>query len=323
MRLRIATFNLENLDLPRKGRVPLEDRFLVLRPQLRALNADVLCLQEVNAQVDGQKGQRTLRALDRLVEGTPYGTFERAMTRGSSGGPADVHNLVVLSRLPIAHAEQHWHDEVSPPKVSLSTARREEQVRWDRPVLEVHVTCPDGAPLVVFDAHLRAPIAAHVEGQKLASLRWRSAAGWAEGYFMAAIKRVGQALELRKHVDRILDRDAEARIVVAGDLNADAAACALRILTADVEDTGNPDLLSRSLVPLEDRLPVERRYTVVHRGRRHMLDHLLASQSIARMHVATEVLNDDLLDEYEAGKTLEPLGSLHAPLVAELAWPDG
>lgn len=323
MRLRIATFNLENLDLPRKGQIPLEDRFLVLRPQLRALDADVLCLQEVNAQVDGQKGHRTLRALDRLVEGTPFAAFDRAMTRGASGGPSDVHNLVVLSRLPIAHAEQHWHDEVSPPTVSLTTAHRAEQVRWDRPVLEVHVRCPGPSPLVIFDAHLRAPLAAHVEGQKLGSLRWRSAAGWAEGYFMAAVKRVGQALELRKHVDRILDGDAEARIVVAGDLNADAAASALRILIADVEDTGNLGLQSRSMVPLEDRVPAERRYTVVHRGRRHMLDHLLASQSIARMHVATEVLNDDLLDEYDAGKTLEPLGSLHAPLVAELDWPEG
>ena len=48
MRLRLATFNLENLDTSSRG-VPLDERCRVLRPQLVALDADVLCLQEVSA----------------------------------------------------------------------------------------------------------------------------------------------------------------------------------------------------------------------------------------------------------------------------------
>lgn len=156
MRLRVATFNVENLDEKRKG-VSLERRVGVLRPQLLALRADVLCLQECSAR-GTQHGIHQLRALDRLLDGTPYATFERATSTGASGGPADKHNLVVLSRLPITSQLQHWHDLVDPPVVRLKTtpSPRDEQIRWDRPVLEVTLACPDSRSLTVFDAHLRA-----------------------------------------------------------------------------------------------------------------------------------------------------------------------
>jgi endonuclease/exonuclease/phosphatase family metal-dependent hydrolase len=319
MRLRVATFNVENLDEPRKGGVPLGDRIALLRPQLLALRADVLCLQEVSAHIR-RGGRRELRALDKLIEDTPYATFSRATSRGKAGGPADKHNLVVLSHLPIIVEQQHWHDLVDAPLVRLTTTPqpRDERVRWDRPVLEVHLALP-GRPLIVFDAHLRAPLAAVIEGQKVSPLVWRSSAAWAEGYFLASVKREGQALELRRHVDRVLDDDIEARVLVAGDLNAEVTGSALRILRVDVEDTGNPALRSRSLFALEDRIAEQRRYTVLHRGRRLVLDHLLASASLARSFVGGTILNEALLDEYELSVAhVEPVGSLHAPMVVDL-----
>ncbi|HSD87909.1 MAG TPA: endonuclease/exonuclease/phosphatase family protein [Kofleriaceae bacterium] len=320
MRLRVATFNLENFDEPRRGGVSLDERIAVLRPQLIALRADVLCLQEVSAH-GRSGGLHPLRALDRLLEGTPYAAFARATSHVASGGPADVHNLVVLSRLPIVSQQQHAHDLVEPPIVRLTTTPqpRDEHVRWDRPVLEVRLELPDGRPLVVFDVHLRAPLAANIEGQKLAPQVWRTSGGWAEGYLLAAIKRVGQALELRRHIDRIFDDDGDARILVAGDLNAGVTDSAFRILRADIEDTGNPALAGRSLVPLEERVAESRRYTVVHRGRPLMLDHLLASASLASCYVDGTIFNEGLPDEYELGVAgIDPVGSLHAPLVAEL-----
>lgn len=319
MGLRVATFNVENLDEKRKG-VALDTRIAVLRPQLLALRADVLCLQECSAH-ERRQGVHELRALDRLVEGTPYASFERVTTKGASGGPSDTHNLVVLSRLPITSVSQHWHDLVGPPIVHLTTTptARDEHVRWDRPFLEVTIACPDGGSLTVFDAHLRAPLASAIEGQKLSSHAWRTTEGWAEGYYVAAIKRAGQALELRRRIEQLFDADPNARILVAGDLNADVVGTALRILRADVEDTGNPALESRSLVALEDGLPEERRFTVLHRGRRLLLDHLLVSRVLASKVHAVEVFNDGLEDEYEIGvRGVEPVGSLHAPLVAEL-----
>lgn len=316
MRLRVATFNLENLDLPRRGGVPLEERCAVLGPQLIRLNADVLCLQEVSAH-GSHHGIHELRALDRLLDRTPYASFERSTTKGHAGGPSDKHNLVILSRLPIVESTQHWHDFVAPPTVRLATtpSPREEHVRWDRPVLEAQIGLPDGRALWIFDAHLRAPCAAVIEGQKTSPTVWRTTHGWSEGYFLASMKRAGQALELRQRIDGIFDDDPAARLLVAGDLNADASSTAVRILRADVEDTGNAALASRSLDALEERVEEDRRYTVIHRGHRQTLDHLLASPALARGHVATDIFNDGLEDEFF---TARPVGSLHAPVVAEI-----
>ena len=54
--MRLATFNLESLDLGPKARVDFATRVTVLRPALERIAADILCLQEVNGQrVAGQK----------------------------------------------------------------------------------------------------------------------------------------------------------------------------------------------------------------------------------------------------------------------------
>ena len=100
--MRIASFNLESLDLLSRSGVTIEERADVLRPQLERLRADVICLQEVNSQRAAHEEHRSLHALDLLLKGTPYEAFHRATTRGPGGsGVADVHNLVILSRHPV------------------------------------------------------------------------------------------------------------------------------------------------------------------------------------------------------------------------------
>lgn len=315
--LRIATFNLESLDaddLPR--------RVAALRPRLVALAADVLCLQEVNAQK--ANGRRRFAALEAVFAGTAYAGYEIVSTLSADGDPSDVHNLVVASRLPIRKRTQVRHDLVGPPMhryvTALPPAAAPAAVGWERPVLAAEIALPDGRALHVLDVHLRAPLAAPVAGQKLAPLAWRSTAGWAEGFYVAALKRAGQAFEARLAVDRILDEDPEALVVVAGDLNADTYETPLRILRADPADTGNPALAGRALVPAEDAVAPELRFTVVHAGRRVLLDHLLVSPSLARRLVAAEILNDGLADEAGAGGAGG--GSFHAPLVAAFDLPD-
>jgi endonuclease/exonuclease/phosphatase family metal-dependent hydrolase len=88
--MRLATFNLESLDLPPRARLPLQTRAAVLRPALMRLDADIVCLQEVNGQhVPGQSA-RALTALDQLLDGTPYAQYGRATTTGPNGqGVAD------------------------------------------------------------------------------------------------------------------------------------------------------------------------------------------------------------------------------------------
>jgi endonuclease/exonuclease/phosphatase family metal-dependent hydrolase len=71
IKLRVATFNLENLDDEPGKKPTLEERIAVMRPQLVRLDADILCLQEVNGQEE-EGHPRRLLALDQLLTGTPY-----------------------------------------------------------------------------------------------------------------------------------------------------------------------------------------------------------------------------------------------------------
>ena len=326
--MRLASFNLENLD-DEPGREPsLAQRIAVLRPQLQRLDADVLCLQEVNAQRDRKGQPRRLRALDRLLEGTAYAGFHRAGSgRPESGGPADKHNLVILSRWPIAASRQLHHDLVPPASYRPVTAEPPEPeagpVLWDRPILLAAVALPGGRRLQVVNLHLRAPLAAPIAGQKLGAFAWKSVPAWAEGFFLASLKRCGQALEARRLVDQMFDVEPEALIAVCGDFNAEAQETPLRIVRGDLEDTGNGALASRSLVPLERALPESQRFSVLHQGRRLMLDHMLVSRPLLAFHQAVEVHNEALGDELVAYATgSHSPESFHAPLVASFRLPD-
>src|SRR5690606_21989510 len=148
------------------------------------------------------------------LEGTPLAAFHRAstMSRGRHAEPwvADIHNLVVLSRWPIAAVRELRGELVEPPAWRPAAADAASPLPWDRPLLHVRIDLPGGRPLHVIDLHLRAPIAADRPGAKEAPFVWRSAAAWAEGFYIAALKRAGQALEARLLVDALQDADPEA-----------------------------------------------------------------------------------------------------------------
>ena len=68
--MRVATFNLENLD-DEAGQDPsLATRVAIMSPQLDRIAADIKCVQEVHSQASLQG--RTLAALDTLLAGTSY-----------------------------------------------------------------------------------------------------------------------------------------------------------------------------------------------------------------------------------------------------------
>ncbi len=193
MRLRLATFNLESLDERTEHGTTLDARIAVLRPLLASLNADILCLQEVNGQ--STPTGRTLAALKRLLEGTPYAAFAEAHSGDSSGKPRDVHNLVTLSRFPIRAQRQVRHEFITAPLVRICTTvpapPNASEVTWDRPLL--HVTLDvGGKAFEVINLHLRAPRSVMIPGQKENANRWTSVPGWAEGFYISSIKRNGQ-----------------------------------------------------------------------------------------------------------------------------------
>jgi endonuclease/exonuclease/phosphatase family metal-dependent hydrolase len=318
--IRIATFNVENLDdAPRHGR-SLAERTPVLRRELEQIHADILCLQEVGAQRRhrGKARPREFVALDALIMDSPYAGYDRAVSGHRDGhGPMDVHNLVILSRFPIESSRQYWHDLVAPTTHALATADPIEpaplRIEWDRPVLHATVALPADLRLHVLNLHLRAPLAAFIPGQKLDAATWRTTAGWAEGFYLAALKRAGQALECRLAVDGILAKEPKALIAACGDMNAEVSEMPLRILRGDTADTGNPALAPASLAPIEDRAAARDRYSVIHSGRRLMLDHILVSTALRERLREVEVFNRHLPDEVSSAP---PAGSFHAPLVA-------
>jgi endonuclease/exonuclease/phosphatase family metal-dependent hydrolase len=319
--MRLGTFNLENLDLTPDMAVPFEVRSAALRPALARMQADILCLQEVNGQHVPDAPERRLVALELLLQGTPYEGYHRAATRGPSGrGVASVHNLVTLSRFPIRQHHDIRHQRMQPilhPYLSgTSQGGAPEPIIFDRPLLLTEMVLPDGRSLDVINLHLRAARASAIPGEKLTGSQWRSTGGWAEGYFLSSLKRNAQALELRLVLDDMLAREPERLIAVVGDFNAEDHETPLRLVIADPEETGNAKHAALSLAVLDQSLPIDRRWSVLVRGRREMLDHILVSQALRRHFRTIEVHNDGLTDAELA--SAEIAGSSHAALVAEL-----
>jgi endonuclease/exonuclease/phosphatase family metal-dependent hydrolase len=303
---RVATFNLENLDWTPGGEEAFARRKAALSPKLCALEADVLCLQEIGAHRATAHAPRRFAALDRLLADTPLEDYHRATsTRPGSASPADVHNLAILSRFPILEARQIHHDIVPrqrwrPPHQSEVEPEPVEIV-FDRPLLYACVALPGAGQLHVINLHLRAPRPAPVPGAL-------GARAIAEGQFLAAQKREGQALEARLFVETLFDREAEARIVVCGDFNADEHDAPTRILTGEGKDEAH------LLHAMEDFVPQELRFSVIHAGRPTLIDHVLASRALAQACAGAFILNEGLQDEVYAPEPI--LGSLHAPLAA-------
>jgi endonuclease/exonuclease/phosphatase family metal-dependent hydrolase len=322
--MRLATFNIENLDLEPDAGLPFEARIAVLRPILERLAADILCLQEVNGQHVAGAPERRLAALETLIDGTAYAGFERAATTGPSGrGVASVHNLVTLSRYPIREHFEVRHAHVGPLRHDYVTGSAKgagpQEIAFDRPLLVCAVELPGGRRLDVVNLHLRAPRASAVPGEKLTSRQWRSAGGWAEGYFLSAWKRMAQALELRLLVENLLDRDPERLIAIAGDFNAEDHETPLRLVVAAAAETGNADLAARSLVVLDRFIADGQRWSAQHSGWREMLDHIVASPALAQHLKAIEVHNDTVAEPAPDGEEAAIAGSSHAPVVADFA----
>ncbi|WP_251073024.1 endonuclease/exonuclease/phosphatase family protein [Streptomyces sp. ISL-43] len=131
------------------------------------------------------------------------------------------------------------------------------------------------------------------------------------------MKRMSQALEVRGLVDQILHCDPDARIIVAGDFNSEPEEVPVPAICGNVEDTGNADLATRVLVPIEHTIANEARYSLFHRGRGQMIDHMLVTRNLLAQYRGSEIHNEILHDESIAFATdTKYPESDHAPVIA-------
>lgn len=324
--LRIATFNLENFDETDPDERPsLDERIALMRPQIERLRADVVCFQEVNGQErDGEP--RGLAALEALLVGTNLEGAEMVSTRTRAAEVYDQRNLVVVSNLPIVSSAQIRNELVAAPEYRRLTADPPDTearvIGIERPIQHVVVDVgEDGMQtelLHVINVHLKSKLPTNIPGQKVDNFTWRTASGWAEGFFLSSMKRMSQALEVRWLVDQILDDDLDASIIVAGDFNAEPNEVPVLAIRGDVESTGNGDLARRVLVPIEQTIPEPSRFTLIYQGQGEMIDHMLVTRNLLASYRGSEIHNEVLHDESLAFAVDRKFPeSDHAPVVAE------
>jgi endonuclease/exonuclease/phosphatase family metal-dependent hydrolase len=321
MPLRIATFNLENLDDGPDVEPALTDRIQIMRPQLERVRADFLCLQEVHSQ--GPTGSRTLAALDDLLSGTDYASFNRETALTTGGQLYDARNIVTLSRFPIADTRLIRDSSGPRPSYQMATADPEdttsEPVEWERPMLYTQINVGSGQTLHLVNVHLKSKLASNIPGQKIDRFTWRTVSAWAEGSFISSMKRVGQALQARLLIDEIFDNQGlDSLIGICGDFNSDYDEVPVKTICGHVEETGNPEHAPRLMVPCEKSIPDSARYSLLHLGRGQMLDHIIVSRPLLMFFRHAEIHNEALPDESGAFRQdIKFPESDHAPVIAE------
>ena len=130
---------------------------------------------------------------------------------------------------------------------------------------------------------------------------------------------------MRADADRLLDgAGAERAVIVLGDLNDEAQAATTQILLGPPgSEIGTPgfDRDDRGdrcrLWNLAPRIPAERRFSRIYRGRRELVDHILVSHCLVRAVTEVDTGPGDApsITEFPAERRDAP-GSDHLPVVA-------
>jgi len=323
MKLRIATFNLENLDIT-TSEPTLEQRKKILTPIIERMQADIICFQEVHGQ-ETSNDKRELIALLELLRGTTYENYHLSTTKTENPDKVyDKRNLVTISKFPILESNQFKNDFIPAPFYKSVTEIPEPtqagKIGLERPFLYSKIGI-NGAPIHIVNVHLKSRIPIPIKGQSRNFryyTKWNSAAAWAEGSFISSMKRVSQALEVRMFIDNLFDQDENAKVIVCGDFNAHPDEVPVQAICGSVENHGNTALKNREMLPCENTIPDSSRYTYLHHGKKRLLDHLLMSRNLLQYYRTSEIHNEVLPDESLAGASDQKFPeSDHAPFISE------
>jgi predicted extracellular nuclease len=109
----------------------------------------------------------------------------------------------------------------------------------------------------------------------------------------SATQRAGQALVVHDFVDRLLDADRHAAVVVLGDLNDYQFSPALSVLRTGTADGSGP----ATLVDLISTLPADQQYTYVFNGVSQVLDHILLTPGLDDFDYQVVHVNSEYHDQ--------------------------
>ena len=191
--------------------------------------------------------------------------------------------------------------------------------RWAGNGLSLHAVLDlGGQRLHVMNVHLKSKRPVTVPGKAPEDFAYPSAAVWAEGAFVSAMKRFGQAVELRALLDELFAAEPDALVAPQpATLTRRPTSPALRALRGEVEDHSNAELAHKTLALCALNVAESRRYSLFHHGKGEMIDHVLASRALFAHFRGAEIHNELLHDESRAFATDRKFPeSDHAPVVA-------
>ncbi len=332
-KLRLATINLYNLQVPRRstypGSTPLlraeydaKLRFLALK--LEATKADVYGFQELwaaRAIRDAFQAANMLDDYEFIARDAP-GVGRPQVAIAAKKGMIDF-----AGRAPDDDA---WWIEDFPQELVLKKRRTIEQVTVDidsfsRPVLDVTLTplTPAAAPAMrVFVAHLKSkrPVRLDKQEYQRDEIKAHSAA---IGTALASVRRTAEAAALRVILNKAM-ADNTTPHVVMGDMNNGSLSVSTSILTGDprykVIDTSRDvtgrraDLGLYSVERLQQyRSQRHTMYTHIYENKLETLDHILVSEefydhSVNRVwsFAETRVWNDHLHQSHKRDRDNPP-----------------
>jgi predicted extracellular nuclease len=310
--IRIGTWNLENLFRPGAPAGPTTDSAYLanlnaLAGTIRDLDPDVLAVQEVGDPDALQDLADCLDDYDHLATAAPDG---RGIRVGFLSRLA-LHNIREVAAFP---------DGLRP---ILADDTETNATAMGRPALAATVEA-DGRTLALVTCHLKSKLLTFPGGR----FSTRDEGERARFAAYALCRRAAEAVTVRATACELLAGEGQQRaVVVLGDLNDVSEAATTQILhgppgseigTGGFEQPNQGD--GQRLWNLAARIPAADRYSRIYRGRRELIDHILASHVVARA-----VREDDVtagprvpsIDDNPNSRRDQP-GSDHRPLVANI-----
>jgi hypothetical protein len=109
----------------------------------------------------------------------------------------------------------------------------------------------------------------------------------------SAVQRAGQAQVVHDFVQKLLDVDKKAKVVVLGDLNDYQFSPALAALRTGTADGSGPSVLT----DLISTLPVNQQYTYVFNGVSQVLDHILVTNAVQNVQYQVVHINSEFTNQ--------------------------